>query len=201
MLPPGRSQQLAHARQEAADAKATVAQWNARLDRDGIGATLMMRRDFKKLGEKVDGLAQTLAGELDTGKLNNPAAPRWDNLDQEQQAAQLAQLRAWVDGVLLRQYPEYPLPGCWHAHRAALWELGNLYAEWLRIYAGPLGADLEAALWFHERWLPGTIGRLNPGDQHRRRIRLPPPHCRSPPLLTLCLQRRFEGVDHLLLCR
>lgn len=53
------------------------------------------------------------------------------------------------------------MPGCWEAHPAALWELGNLHAEWQRIYADPRGADLESALWFHERWLPGTIGRLN----------------------------------------
>jgi hypothetical protein len=155
------SRQLDQARQDAAAAKAAVAQWNARLEREGVGATLMMRRDFKKLGEKVDGLAETLAGALDTGKLKNPAAPRWDDLGQEQEATQLAQLRDWVNGILLVQYPEYTLPGCWEGHRAPLWELGNLRTEWQRIYADPRGADLEAALWFHERWLPGAVNRIN----------------------------------------
>lgn len=119
------------------------------------------RREIGQLNEKVNGLAKAMAGALDNGKLKAPAAPRWDGLDREQLAAQLAQLRAWVNGVLLVQYPEYTVPTCWEGHRAALWELGNLAAEWTRIYADPRGADLEAALWFHERWLPGTIGRLN----------------------------------------
>jgi hypothetical protein len=154
-------QQLDEARQDAAAAKATVAQWNARLETEGVGATLMMRRDFKKLGEKVDGLATTLADALDRGKLKTPPAPRWDDLDQEQEAGQLAALRQWVNGLLLAHYPEYTLPGCWEAHRTALWELGNLCAEWQRVYADPRGVDLEAALWFHERWLPGAVGRIN----------------------------------------
>jgi hypothetical protein len=154
-------QQLDQARREVATAKATIAQWNARLEQEGIGATLMMRHAFKKLGEKVDGLATTLADALERGKLKTPAGPRWDDLDQEQEAAQLAELRTWINGLLLVQYPEYTVPACWEGHRAALWELGNLQAEWQRVYGDPHGGDLEAALWFHERWLPGTIGRLS----------------------------------------
>jgi hypothetical protein len=73
-------------------------------------------------------------------------------------SAQLAQLRAWVNGVLIAQYPEYTVPACWEGHLPAWWELGNLAAEWTSVYGDPRGADLEAAMWFHERWLPGTIG-------------------------------------------
>ena len=154
-------QRLDQARDDIAAAKATVAQWNARLERDGVGATLMMRHAFKKLDEKVEDLAKALADAVDRGELKAPPAPRWDDVDQEQFAAQLDDLRDWVKGVLQAQYPDYALPACWEAHRAALWELGNLRTEWQRIYADPRGPDLEAALWFHERWLPGTIGRLN----------------------------------------
>ena len=154
-------QQLDQARQAIAAAKATVAQWNARLEQEGVGATLLMRLDFKKLSEKVDALAAALAGATDRGELKAPAAPRWDDLDQAEEAAQLAVLRDWVNDVLLVQYPEYAVPGCWEAHRAALWELGNLHAEWRRVYGDPRGVDLEAALWFHERWLPGAVSRLN----------------------------------------
>jgi hypothetical protein len=153
--------QLDQARQDIAAAKATVTRWNARLEQEGIGATLVMRLAFKKLDEKVEGLSKTLADAMDHGQLKPPAVPRWDNLSQEQEAAQLAQLREWVNRVLRVQYPDYTLPACWEAHRAALWELGNLQTEWQRIYADPHGADLEATLWFHERWLPGTISRLN----------------------------------------
>jgi hypothetical protein len=121
----------------------------------------MMRRDFKKLGEKVEALAAALANAVDQGKLEAPAAPRWDDLDQAEEAAQIAALRGWVNGVLRVQYPEYTLPACWEAHRAALWELGNLHAEWRRVYGDPRGVDLESALWFHERWLPGAVNRLS----------------------------------------
>jgi hypothetical protein len=120
-----------------------------------------MRLAFKRLDERVEDLARTLAEAVDRGELKAPPAPRWDGLDQDQEAAQLARLREWVHRVLHAQYTDYALPACWPAHRAARWELGNLHAEWQRIYADPRGADLEAALWFHERWLPGTIARLN----------------------------------------
>src|SRR5262249_5364421 len=89
-----------------------------------------------------------------------PTGPRWDNLDQDHEAAQLARLREWVDGVLRVQYPDYKLADCWAAHREALWELGALHAEWQRIFGDQRGADLESMLWFHERWLPAPAGRL-----------------------------------------
>jgi len=144
-----------------AAAKTAVAQWNARLSVEGIGPTLAMRRDIKNLSEKIDALATTLGNALDHGTLETPHGPRWDNLDQDQEAAQFAQLREWVDGVLRVQYPGYKVPDCWAAHREALWELGALHAEWQRIFGDPRGVDLESMLWFHERWLPGTLGRLD----------------------------------------
>jgi hypothetical protein len=148
-------------RQDVAAAKTAVAQWNARLTTEGIGPTLAMRRDIKNLSERIDALAATLGTALDHGKLKAPTGPRWDNLDPDQEAAQLARLREWVDGVLRVQYPGYKLPDCWPAHREALWELGGLHAEWQRVFDDPRGASLESMLWFHERWLPGTLGRLD----------------------------------------
>jgi hypothetical protein len=154
-------QQRAQDSKDVAAVKTAVAQWAARLQVEGIGPTLMMRRDIKNLAEKVDALAGALGTALDQGKLKGPAAPRWDNLDKDQEAAQLAALREWVNGVLRVQYPEYTLPGCWEAHRAALWELGALQAEWQRVFGDPRGVSLESLLWFHERWLPGAVNRLN----------------------------------------
>lgn len=153
----GVRQQRDQDRQDLAAAKTAVAQWNARLTVEGIGPTLAMRRDIKNLREQAEALAAT----LDQGKLKSPAGPRWDNLNPDQAAAQLAEVRDWVNGVLRIQYPEYKLPDCWSNHRAALWELGALHAEWRRGVDNPHGADLESMLWFHERWLPGTLGRLN----------------------------------------
>lgn len=158
-------QQRAQDHQDAAAAKADVARWNARVEVEVIGPVVSMRTAIKKLREDLDAMSATLGTALDRGKLKAPVAPDWDSLDKDQRAAQLAALRDWVNRVLLGRYPEYTFPGCWEHHPAALWELGNLRAEWQRIYCGPrgadLGADLEAALWFHERWLPGTLSRLN----------------------------------------
>jgi hypothetical protein len=154
-------QECDQARQAVAAAKIAVAQWNARLQVEGVGPTLAMRRDIKSLTERFDALAATLGTAMDQGKLKAPTGPRWDNLDEDQEAAQLAALREWVDGVLRVQYREYTFPDCWAGHRAALWELGGLHAEWKRVFGNPHGVNLESMLWFHERWLPGAFGRLN----------------------------------------
>ncbi|HET6190486.1 MAG TPA: hypothetical protein VFE59_26220 [Trebonia sp.] len=151
-----------------AAARTAVAQWNARLTTEGVGPTLAMRREIKKLREDLDqlrtevaGLSTAVKGALDGGKAKAPQGPRWDNLDHDQEADQLARLREWVNGVLRVQYPGYKLPDCWPEHREALWELGTLHAEWQRTYADPRGVDLDRAEWFHERWLPGTLARLS----------------------------------------
>jgi hypothetical protein len=170
--------QVEELRALVASLKATVTQWEARLEREGIGATLVLRMEVKKLREEVAGLSAVLSEALDTGKLKDPPAPRWDDAAAAEEAEQLAGLRAWVDGFLVVQYPGYPLPACWPAHREALWELGTLHAEWQRVYEDPRGAELAGALWFHERWLPGVLGRLTrsipcdeAGCQARTRIR------------------------------
>jgi hypothetical protein len=138
-------------RQDVAAARTAVAQWNARLTTEGIGPALAMRRDIKKLREDLDqlraeaaGLSSAVKSAVDGGKTKAPQGPRWDNLDQDQEAAQLARLRDWVNGILRVQYPGYKLPDCWPAHREALWELGGLHAEWQRVFSDPRGASLKA---------------------------------------------------------
>ena len=92
----------------------------------------------------------------------NPPPPCWVGLSDAEYAAQLAQLRAWVDGVALTQWPGYldQLPLCWLNHPEAVWEFSNLMAEWTRVYADPNNRPLQDALWFFERWLPGALTRL-----------------------------------------
>ena len=70
-------------------------------------------------------------------------------------AAQLAQLRVWVDGILIPSYtpPEGTLRPCWTRHMSAVWELSTLAAEWKRVYQAR-SRDLQGALDFHDRWLP-----------------------------------------------
>lgn len=150
--------QVGELRQLVSSVKSTVTRWDARLE-ERAGSDLVLRLEVKKLREDVARVSAALAGALETRNLADQPAPRWD-VSAEKEASQLAELRAWVGGFLIVQYPGYRLPACWPAHREALWELGNLHAEWQRVYADPRGGHLAAALWFHERWFPGVLARL-----------------------------------------
>jgi hypothetical protein len=126
----------------------------ARLEADS-GAVLMLRLEIKRLGEKIEAaIARRDADE--------PQAPYWLGLSNEEHAARLARLRAWVEQVGLVQYRDYfaKLATCWPKHPAAVIELSTVMAEWLRIYGDPECRPLQDALVFNDKWLPGVLGRL-----------------------------------------
>jgi hypothetical protein len=132
-----------------------VMQWDARLESEGIGATLLLRTEVKHLAEALD-------EALLAYRLKPPPAPYWLRLEAGEHHERLAVLRGWVEKFLRVEYPDYTssLPACWASHPEAIWELSTLMTEWLRIYGDERNRDLGAALWWHERWLPGVIGRL-----------------------------------------
>ena len=101
-----------------------------------------------------------IAGEEERAAAVTP--PVWFGLSRDQYDAQLQRLRKFVDGHLRVTYRDYlgeVLHDCWARHPAALWELGNLQAEWDRIYQGDR-PSLASALAWHDRWLPGVRARL-----------------------------------------
>ena len=119
------------------------------------GQVVMLRLEIKKLGEKIEAaIARRNADE--------PPAPYWLGLSREEHGTRLAELRGWVDRVGLVQYPGYfeKLPPCWPDHPEAVTELSNVMTEWIRVYGDEENRDLAAALWWHERWLPGVLSRL-----------------------------------------
>jgi len=90
------------------------------------------------------------------------AAPVWDGLTQAEYDGQLQRLAEFVDQhlrVAYRDYLDKVLHDCWAQHPAALWELGNLWAEWNRVYDRSQ-PSLTGALTWHDRWLPGVKARL-----------------------------------------
>ncbi len=136
--------------------QAIVISWDARLEREGIGGTLMLRLEVKQL-------AQRLTEALEKRRLAPPPAPWWYvGVGEAEGRKMLAELRRWVEEFARRHYPAYMarLPACWANHPEAVWELSTLRAEWERVYDDEDNRDLAGALWWHERWLPGVIARL-----------------------------------------
>jgi hypothetical protein len=111
-----------------------------------------------------------------------PVAVHWTAIAPSDQATMLAELAKWVDGFLRPNYAGYKLAACWSAHPEAIWELGGIWQEWLRVYEDEDDPDLAASLFWHDRWLPGALGRLeraikcDEGGCQRRR---PPAQPRS----------------------
>jgi hypothetical protein len=139
-------------------------------------------QDYPLLAQEVEALTQILQGHIEAHeeRAAGRAAPRWDDLDRDEHAAQLEQVRTFVDGLLLVAYGEYwrdVLRDCWPYHPAALWEIGNLWAEWHRVY-DQKPPSLTGALNWHDRWMPAAKERLRPimkgcgADQCVARIRV-----------------------------
>jgi len=126
---------------------------NRRLDQAGLKGDL-------DLAARFEDLARTVAEALDAASPRGPAAPYWLDLDREEYAGQLAELKQWVDTVLRLNYGGYELRDCWSSHIHVIWELSTLAAEWHRAYSSKR-PDLPRALEFYDRWLPGTMRRVN----------------------------------------
>jgi hypothetical protein len=90
-------------------------------------------------------------------------APNWLTLatDDAEYRKQFTALSEWVDGFLRPNYGCQEIHDCWAHHTRAIWELGNIWAEWCRVYNRDR-AELLGALAWHDRWLPGALRRLEP---------------------------------------
>jgi hypothetical protein len=159
--------QLDDLRGEVTDMRAALDSWKgemARLMHDRL-AVKHLGEDVAALRDQVARLtaAKTSVQGKPGGKdseAEEPLAVYWPGLDRGEQSATLAELGAWVDQFLRPNYPSYKLAGCWVNHPEAIWELGGIWQEWLQVYHGDEGPSLAASLWWHERWLPGVLGRL-----------------------------------------
>ena len=134
--------------------RTTVRTWDARLDQ-GIGEMMVLRLEVKHLTEALD-------EAISARRLKPPPAPYWLRLPAAERSKRLAELHSWVEDFLRVHYPGYTsgLRDCWPNHPEAVWELSTVMTEWLRVYGDEDNRDLSAALWWHERWLPGVLARL-----------------------------------------
>jgi hypothetical protein len=135
--------------------KALVSELKGRVEGYQLTAMLAGKQSSRvsELAEKVGKLSAAVAASA-------PSEPAlvWDGTD----PAQLSELAKWVDMHLRVAYEAYTRPivhNCWAHHPEALWELGNLWCEWRRIYEGEVPL-LDASLNWHDRWLPGVLARL-----------------------------------------
>jgi hypothetical protein len=173
--------QLEQLRGELARYAGETGHLRARLD-EGSSQEALIRLEIKKLSGKLDeAIAKRHAAD--------PAAPFWLGLSKEQHTARLAEVRAWVERVARVQYPTYfaKLPPCWANHAELVLEVSNLMTEWARVYGDPDNRPLQDALWFHERWLPGFLGRCEKWfrcDVSGCRLTGNPPRERPPPRYT-----------------
>jgi hypothetical protein len=138
---------------QVAALRGQVARTNQRLDRAGL-------HDDLDLAVRLEELAQIVADTLEAAAPRGPAAPSWLGLNRQAFEAQLAELRRWADGVLRQHYAGYELRDCWPNHIHAIWELSTLAAAWHQAYGGQR-PDLGRALEFYDRWLPGTMRRID----------------------------------------
>jgi len=170
--------QLEELRGQLARYQGEVGQLKARHS-DDYGQVMMLRLQVKQLGEKLEEL-------FADRQVADPAAPYWLGLPREEHAARLAEVRAWVERVALVQYPTYfsKLPPCWTSHAELVLEISDMMTEWTRIYADPDNRPFQDALWFHERWLPGFLARVEKWfrcDVSGCRLARSSPWERSPP--------------------
>jgi len=138
---------------QLADLRDEIRAINERLDQAGLRADL-------NLAARFEDLAQTVTGALDAAAPHGPTAPYWIGLDRDTYHARLADLRHWADTVFRQHYGGYELQDCWPRHIHAIWELSTLAAEWHHAYGGTR-PDRARALEFYDRWLPGTMRRIN----------------------------------------
>ena len=125
-----------------ADLSAQLAELRAQWARSQGEIGALRERLESSTGQIMKLLLQVkhLRGEVaDKRQAESPPAPWWC-VDPEQYKAMHTDLGKWVDGVLAVQYGDYltRLPRCLLSHRAAVWELSALRAEWERAHVNEI---------------------------------------------------------------
>jgi len=138
----------------------TVAAINTRL---GVAEGRLGGAADQAAVEDLAGQFAELASEVAEALACSPKGPpaiNWANLQGDERADVLGQLREWVTRVLLPYYPGCGLRPCWERHPQAVIELGNMWSSWLQVYR-PKRPDIRLALEWHDRWMPNAMRRID----------------------------------------
>lgn len=139
-----------------------------------------LRRDLDELAHSTTDIAADLLERLkeldeDSAPTYAPRSWCWRDLGPKASEELLSELTDWV-GWLRRRYPlARKIPPCWPHHPEIVEELTSLWLAWQYAYTHP-GAPLNAAIEWHDHWLPGLLHRLQSGplaldcsDEHATR--------------------------------
>lgn len=120
-----------------------------------------LAREVTRLSEAVAGQAPAESGGYAQG--GHPRRPVWAAMSDELYVDALRDLARWVAEILLERYrhARLVLPPCWPGHPEAVEELDWLYWNWTGWALDEDGRSRDAADW-HDRWLPGVLGRVGP---------------------------------------
>lgn len=124
-------------------------------------ALAALQRDLEDTNRRLRELTGTVA-EIGARVLYGPVPNqvwRWEDFDENETAAALAELREWMRKTLTR-YPTIfdRLRPCWPEHSHAVEALSAAYGTWLLAHHGK--ANFEQKNYFIDRWLPSLKQQL-----------------------------------------
>lgn len=127
----------------------------ARVDQTDARVADLLRK-VTSLADSVTKLAPATAGDDDVEALS-----AWLLVEDPTEATgRIGDLIGWLDAVYLR-YERVELPSCWLWHPGAVEELLVLREVWREAYQGRKASWRAVSEW-HDRALPGVVGRLAP---------------------------------------
>lgn len=127
-----------------------------------VAVRRMDRAQLEQLAAQLDDLNSRLTDAINAVSPRGAPAPRWDNVDRLAYKTQLDALRTWIRTILRPWYITggwCVLPKCWDEHPYVIVELSTIAVAWKRAYVRRR-PDLELALDWHERILPGAMTRV-----------------------------------------
>lgn len=134
-------------------------------------AITQLRKDLDQLASEITDTAADMLTRLETIEeyaSQSAVGPNggtgwcWRDIGPEASESLWRELTDWVGWVRCRYPLARRIPGCWAQHPEVVEELTALWLAWCAAYT-ERDASLTGAIDWHDRWLPGLLGRLEHG--------------------------------------